>query len=135
MSHWQGLVKLRSTDRSFSKYIRTRDRKCQFGIKCHPVEQKDWGTGELDIKYLDCVHYFGRSEENTRFDPINCQAGCKKCHDYLHKNEKEFDKIMLNKLGQTEYDKLCIRAWTYKKRDDKLDALYIKQLEKELRDR
>lgn len=134
MSHWQSLTKIRSTDTQFSKYIRLRDRKCQFGIRCIPAERTDWHTGKLDIKYLDNVHFIGRGAENTRFDQINCRAGCKACHDWLHKNEAEFDKWMMNLLGEKEFDRLVIAGATYCKRDDKMQKIINKQLLKEVSD-
>jgi hypothetical protein len=128
VSHWQTKMKIRPADKLFSEYIRRRDRKCQFGIRCIPAELTRYDTGELDIRYLDNVHFIGRRAENTRFDEINCRAGCKKCHDYLHKNEVEFDKFMMDLLGEKDFDLLVLRGSTYKKRDDEMDKIACKEL-------
>lgn len=123
MSFWK--VKLRSTDKLFSLYIRTRDNwTCQF---CHrDFSEKKGG--------LDCSHYWTRGRENTRFDPENCIALCKYHHDKLGHGDgrDDYKKLMLERLGQEELDKLDIRAYTYKKRDDILDKLCIKELLKEV---
>jgi hypothetical protein len=41
---------------------------------------------------------------------------------------------MRKKLGDTAFDLLDVRAHTYKKRDDKLDEIILKELLKELKE-
>ena len=113
-------IKLRKTDILFSKYIRKRDKfTCQ---RCGTV-YPDGGRG------LHCSHYWGRGRENTRFDPDNCVALCFGCHHiWGGDGREEYKEFMINRLGQKAYDLLDVRAHMYKKRDDKLDEIFIKQI-------
>jgi len=126
-------IKIRPADTLWSRYIRTIDRKCQFGIRCTPKERFD--DGELDISYLDCVHLFSRRNESTRFDRENTHAGCKGCHKYLHDNPKEIETYGIKLLGQRNYDLLLIRVNTplqgNKKMQDDLVKIFCKQELKE----
>ena len=118
-------IKLRPTDRLFSKYIRKRDDyTCQ---RCRK-------TYEPNAKGLECSHYWGRGRENTRFDPLNCIALCTGCHRIWGHGDgrDEYRDFMLKKLGRKGFDSLDARAHTHKKRDDNLDRIAIAVLIKEL---
>jgi len=116
-------VKLRPTDKLFSKYIRKRDNyTCQ---RCRTV-YPNGGRG------LHCSHYWGRGRENTRFDPENCIALCFGCHHIWGGDGRdEYTEYMQNKLGDERFEHLRIRAHIYKRRDDALDMIAIKELLKE----
>ena len=122
-------TKERKTDTKFSRYVRTRD-----GWRCIACgdNSKDYSENK---RGLHCSHYWGRGHENTRFDPENCIALCW----YHHKfgwghgdGRNEYTSYMRKKLGDKGFDLLDVRAHTYKKRDDKLDEIIIKQLLKEV---
>ena len=118
-------IKLRKTDTMFSKYIRQRDGfTCQRCGKVHP----EGGRG------LHCSHYWGRGRENTRFDPEDCITLCYGCHRIWGHGDgrDEYANFMRKKLGDTAFDLLDVRAHTYKKRDDKLDEIILKELLKEV---
>jgi hypothetical protein len=128
-------VKLRKSDILFSKYIRTRD-----GWRCVACDL-DTETGSKDYSEhkqgLHCSHYWGRGRENTRFDPENCLALCLYHHKYSagwgHTETKpRFTAYLREKLGDKGFDLLEVRAYTYKKRDDLLDEIIVKELLKEL---
>ncbi|MCH7541954.1 HNH endonuclease, partial [Patescibacteria group bacterium] len=65
-------MKLRLSDRLFSRYIRYRDNwTCQ---RCGKrFEEK--------AQNLHNSHYWGRGDESTRFDTENCDALCSYCHN------------------------------------------------------
>lgn len=116
-------IKLRSADRWWSKYIRTRDRwTCQRCYKKYPENSQG----------LHCSHFHGRRKESVRFDEKNTDAICWGCHAYFHANPKEHYDWKLNQLGQKEFDLLTLRANTPKKPDDKLVIMICKQLLKEI---
>ena len=122
-------TKLRKTDTMYSRYIRTRD-----GWRCLACGErsKDYSEGGQG---LDCSHYWGRGHENTRFDGENCVSLCTYHHRLWGGEERhEYTKFMISRLGDTGYDLLDVRAHTYKKRDDKLDAIIITALLKELKE-
>ncbi len=113
-------IKLRKADVEFSKYIRTRDRwTCVYCKK----------TFEPPTAGLQNSHFWGRARENTRFDPDNCDALCFRCHQYLGGDGRE-DYIDFKKkqLGEKGYADLKIRAFQYRKRDDKIILLWLKTL-------
>lgn len=61
-------MKIRSTylDRTFSLYIRARDKHCQHCGKSHGL--------------LDCAHILSRRHIGTRWDPLNALCLCRGCH-------------------------------------------------------
>ena len=121
--NWLAL-KERDTDKDFSLHIRTRDNwTCQ-----NPKCRKEFSNNHQG---LHCSHYWGRSHENTRFDPKNCIALCSYCH--VHRwghgeGRDEYTDYMKQWLGEKEYEDLKIRKEFYKKRDDAADMIYIQQL-------
>ena len=124
-------IKLRPSDRLFSKYIRQkRGWKCE---KCGRV-CRDW-TGTTIYYKLEASHYFSRKHENTRFDEENVRTLCFTCHKrmggYTREENGEYDLWMKEMLGEQRYALLKLRANTYKPRDDKMDGLIIKQLMKD----
>ena len=126
-------MKLRKTDVMFSKYIRARDKwRC---IACDL--EKEGGSKDYSVNSqgLECSHYWGRDRENTRFDPENCIALCTYHHKFAwgHGDGRDrYKAYMIKKLGDEVFDLLAVRAHTYKKRDDKLDEIIIRELIKEL---
>ena len=117
-------IKLRPADVKFSQFIRSRDGwKC---VRCHTQYYPP-------TKGLQNSHFWGRGRENTRFDPDNCDALCTACHQRWGGDEREdYIEFKKKQLGEEGYKKLKIRAFQYKKKDDKLALLYINQLLNEL---
>lgn len=119
-----GTVKLRKTDRMFTKYIRQRDDYTCQNPNCRRVYPQD------DCRNLVVSHLWGRGRENTRFDDDNCIALCHcNCHRYLGHGEgrREYEAFMIERLGGTGYDLLMVRAHTSKGRDDKMDEFIIRK--------
>jgi hypothetical protein len=116
-------MKLRAVDKLFSTYIRTRDSwTCQrCGKQYTPPTQA-----------LHCSHFFGRRKESVRFDPDNCDCHCWGCHSYFEQHPEEHRQWKLKRLGQKRFDALIIRANTAKKKDDKLTAIMLKEMIKNL---
>lgn len=106
-------VKIRSTDRNFSRYIR-RKGKCEI-------------CGRGDIK-LEAAHYFGRGKENTRFDSDNVHCLCFNCHRKSHEDKDYYKDWMIEQYTRKGLDNLELESNQYKKRDDAMDKLYIKAL-------
>ena len=124
MSHWQSKTKLRSTDTQYSLYIRTKAHwicaRC--GLNC---------SG--DHQYLTTSHYHGRKKESVRFDERNCQALCRKCHEFFEgRKESEYKPWLIERLGQREFDILLIDANTTGHRDDAMQKIINKELLKSL---
>lgn len=111
-------IKLRQPDILFSKKIRTRDNwTC---VRCH--KRYDPPTQALHNS-----HYFGRARENTRFDEENCDALCFPCHRYWEgEGRMEYREFKIKQLGEKGFKNLQVRANMYKKKDDKLVMMYLK---------
>lgn len=118
-------IKIRSADKKFSNFIRSRDDwKCQV-----PTCQKDYRNNPAG---LHCSHYFGRGRENTRFDPENCIALCFYHHQrWGHGDERDsYTEYMVKRLGEQSFKKLKIRAYQYRKKDDALVLLWLNSINK-----
>lgn len=119
-------IKIRPADSLFSKYIRTRDGRCQLRAHCLGLET---------YKELQCAHFHSRRKESVRFDPSNAVALCGKCHHFVDQTEegkKYFKVFMKERLGERTYDILELCSNTPQKKDDVLTLLYLKGLVKEL---
>ena len=119
-------TKLRKTDRLFRQYIlRFYNYTC---ARCHTRYAPD------NCRGLHVSHYWSRSRENTRFDIENVSLLCYGCHiAWGHGDQRdEYTDHMRTKLGERRFEMLRARAHTYKRRDDKLDEVAIKEMLKEL---
>lgn len=122
MSHWQSKTTIRPTDRKFSIWVRTRDGRCVFNVKC---------TSYVGVKGLHCCHFWSRRHESVRFDPENADAGCPACHDWIDstaEGEKWHDTWKLNQLGQRAYDLLELRQQSKGTRDDYATKIVLKEM-------
>ena len=122
-------IKLRPSDKLFSQYIRGCAKwKCE---KCGRKCKVDGQT----LYRLEASHYYSRRSEATRFDPDNVHALCFTCHQrmggHTREEKSEYDEWMKEKLGKKGFILLKVRNNTYKKRDDKMDLITIKQLIKD----
>jgi len=118
-------IKLRLTDRLWTRYMRKKqDYTCQYCGRVYSPE---------NCRNLGVMHYHGRGHENVRFDEENTLCGCSiPCHQYLDTHKTEFGEFMRTRLGQERFDLLALRAHITKDRDDKADAIIIRQLLKEV---
>ncbi len=104
--------KIRKTDALFSKLIREERPLCEM---C-----RRRASSQIH-------HYFGRRFENVRFDDENVVAVCFSCHRVFHEDVEKGRLFMFQKLGQRVLDLLTLKRNLYKKRDDKLDMLWLKE--------
>ena len=119
-------TKLRKSDQLFRQYVlKVYSDTCARCRKEYPSD---------NCRGLHVSHYWGRGRENTRQDIENACLLCYGCHlRWGHGDQREqYTAYMRNRLGDKGYDLLELRANTYKKRDDKLDEIIIKQLLKEV---
>jgi len=118
-------VKLRKADSLFRKLILKRDNyTCQ---RCGSQYTPD------NCRGLHVSHYWGRGRENVRLDPENVCLLCWGCHQLWGHGDRrcEYTDFMRRKLGDKGFDLLELRAHIYKKRDDAMDAIVMKELLKE----
>jgi hypothetical protein len=107
-------ISIDKADQLFSRWIRNRDnwtcKRC--GKKYEKGDQR-----------LQNSHFYGRSHENTRFEPDNCDAMCFGCHQFFTSNPADYASWKIKQLGQKGYDLLMLRAYTYKKKDRKMEVI------------
>lgn len=107
-------IKIDPADKAFSKYIRTRD-----GWKCKRCGKQYTPPTSA----LHCSHFQGRGKENTRFEPLNCDALCYGCHRYFTAQPGEHYQWQVKTKGQDTVDKLIAQSNSYKKKDRKLERI------------
>ncbi len=115
-------MKLRKTDQLFRKYaLKFYNYTC---ARCGKKYNEDSCQG------LHVSHYWSRGHESVRFDIENVCLLCYGCHMlWGHGEERpQYTEYMLKRLGEERYNLLTIRAHMYKKRDDKMDELFLKEL-------
>lgn len=119
-------VKTDLADDRFSWWIRLRDNHC---VRCYsPVSVNSKGLPNNHTN----SHYFGRSAEPTRFDPLNCDTLCYGCHTYWEeRNKPDYTRFKQEQLGE-KYDSLVLRGNATlrqlgMRKDRKLEAIYWKQ--------
>ncbi len=121
-------IKIDEADWIFSLAIRIRDRwTCQ---RCGRYFLENQRRG------LDCSHYFGRqAEEGTRFEPDNCIALCRGCHNYWDEIDKEgYRDFKIKQLGKERFETLRLQSNTYKKKDRKMRLIEAKEFLKQVQD-
>lgn len=113
-----GKIKIRTSDKLFSQYIRTRD-----GWTCRRCKTPYTPPTQA----LHCSHFQGRGKEATRFEPLNADALCYGCHQYFTSHPGEHYAWQVQTKGQNIVDRIVLASNGYKKRDDKLEALLWRQ--------
>ena len=118
-------VKLRTSDRLWTRYMRVKQAfTCQ---KCGRVYSED------NCRNLGVSHYFGRVNENVRFDEDNTNCMCNiPCHQYFDTHKTEYKDWMIQRLGQDGFDMLQLKKQIHKDRNDIGDAIIIRQMLKEV---
>lgn len=64
--------------------------------------------------------------------PENADALCYGCHQYFTSQPDEHEAWQVKRKGQKMVDQIILTSNTYKKRDDKLEAMYWRQELKKL---
>lgn len=101
---------LSKADKEFSLFIRNRDGKCQ-----NPLCVCGLNYSGAPIQSLDCSHYYDRGIWLTRFDPDNCIALGRRCHQMLEeKKDDEYKWIMERRLGKKEFSRMQKMVDDYK---------------------
>ncbi len=115
-------MKLRKSDTLFRQYALR-----YYGYTCARCGRR---YSEDNCRGLHVSHFWGRGRENVRFDIENVCLLCYGCHRiWGHGDGRgEYEQFMKDRLGENGYNMLDVRAHLYKKRDDTLDLIIIKEL-------
>lgn len=92
-------------DRVFSIFIRQRDSDSQGYITCVSCKKK------VRWEESNNCHFADRQHKSTRWDEINCNAGCVKCNAFdkgfhIH----EYGKFLDKKYGKGTADDLIFKS-------------------------
>ncbi len=87
--------KFNKYDKTFSEYIRLRDKVCQWCGK---------------DKRLECSHIFSRKNMGVRCDPDNAKGLCNYCHRKWHSEPVMASQWLITVIGDAAYDRLCLKA-------------------------
>src|SRR3990167_6469168 len=117
-----GKIKIRKTDMFLSQYLRKKYPYCQVG----------YSFGQECGGRLEVSHFHSRRKESVRFDEENIDVICWNHHRYFETHRTEYENWKLKKLGKRKYNLLAIRADQYKKLDDKLQLIILKEYEKKM---
>jgi len=116
-------IKIDPLDALFSRYIRTRD-----GWTCQRCKKKY----APPTRALHCSHFHGRRKKSVRWDPENCTALCYGCHAHFTGNPELHRIWFRNRIGETAFDLLMLRANIPKKPDKEMIKLWLTAKLKEL---
>ena len=106
-----GRIKIRPADKLYSQWLRGERKVCE---RCGST------------KSLQCSHFYGRANEAVRFDPANTDCLCFGCHQYFTANPNEYVIWKQDRMSEKEFKQLMVSANTYKKKDDKLILIWLK---------
>lgn len=90
-------------DRVFSKYIRLRDASTNGYIRCYCCGKA------VHWKKAHNMHFIPRQHMGTRFDEINCHAGCIKCNYYDNGNIEMYTINLKKEYGSDIVEKLVLK--------------------------
>ena len=113
-------LKRTEADRLFSIYIRARaDWTCE---RCGRIF---YGSR----RFLDCSHFFSRSNRSTRFDPRNAASLCRSCHQLFTMDAGKHLAFFSQRLGAEKLAALRRDAMTPRKINEAdIVELYEKKL-------
>lgn len=116
-------IRYDALDALFGRYIRLRDRVCQY-------------CGRSDRR-LEAAHIFGRGKHSTRYDPENCYAFCggpngTVCHRWLDTHTTEKEAWLERRIGTERFHALRLKSNLPAKVDRVLVRLAILERIKQL---
>lgn len=95
-------------DTAFSKFIRLRDRVCQYPLR---------GPDDYHAGNLQASHFYGRSARSVRFDPENVDALCGRHHQFLEgRKNAEYADFKRKQLGTARFNALKKRYYKLRER-------------------
>lgn len=115
-------------DRSFSTYIRLRDSDENGYIRCYCCGKF------LPWKESQNMHFIPRQHMGTRFDEVNCHAGCIKCNYYNNGNIEAYTLHLIRDYNDEIIERLTLKKMIGRKFSDfeykELTKYYNKEADK-----
>jgi len=101
-------VLIKEADDIFSQFVRYRDMK-DGRIKCFIC------GASLRFSEAQNMHYIDRDQMATRYDEINCNAGCESCNCFDPTHEDKYRESMFLAYGPDQLYELDHRARSLQK--------------------
>ena len=90
-------------DRFYSLWIRNKDARDGLN-KCYTCGQV------LEVKKLQCGHYWSRKHLGTRWSDLNCHPQCVSCNMFKEGNKPAYTLALIRQYGVEVLDKLELKA-------------------------
>lgn len=90
-------------DRIFSEFIRRRDADKDGYVRCYCCGKI------LHWKQSQNMHFIPRQHMATRFDEVNCHAGCVKCNYYDNGNIEQYTIHLKRDFGDDIVERLTLK--------------------------
>lgn len=90
-------------DAVFSRYIRLRDT-VNGKVICFICGAK------MSFQEAQCAHFIDRDQMPTRYDEINCHAGCEDCNCFDTNHKERYYQAMYSTYGITELIRLQLKS-------------------------
>lgn len=101
-------VLMHELDDVFSDHIRQRDSNNGI-VSCFICGAR------MPWRQSQCMHFIDRYQMATRYDELNCWAGCEECNCFDPDHKDKYRAEMLNKLGKGVVHHLEIKAKSLQK--------------------
>lgn len=113
-------------DKVFSEFIRLRDSNKYGYVSCYCCGKI------LHWKESQNMHFIPRQHMATRFDEVNCHAGCVKCNYYNNGNIEAYTLHLKKDYGDDIVEKLVLKKNIGRKISDFEYEELIKYYKKEV---
>lgn len=100
---------VKKLDKVFSQYIRLRDALPNGTFRCPTCGRI------LPFAKGDCSHLYSRRHMATRFDEDNCVMECAYDNRFNSEHLIKLNQYVLNRIGETRYKMLSVKAHSTKK--------------------
>lgn len=100
---------VKKLDKVFSQYIRLRDAFPNGTFRCPTCGRI------LPFAKGDCSHLYSRRHMATRFDEDNCVIECAYDNRFNSEHLIKLNQHVLNRIGETRYKMLSVKAHSTKK--------------------
>lgn len=118
-------MKINNADKWFSRFIRLRGAWESNGILVNRCAT----SGKIQpCKELECGHYQSRIHKSTRWSELNAMPQSTYQNRWKHGNPEQMAKVLDEKFGQGTADRVKILSKQTSKVDEKLMAIYYKEL-------
>lgn len=97
---------IKKCDRLFSLWVRAKAADKMGNVRCYTCGKK----GKWKYSQMQCGHYRGRGNMNTRWDEENAKVQCKHCNQVLNGNYQVYRMNLIKERGEANVVELEQRS-------------------------